>query len=61
MRALLKWAVGALVCSRLYSRRATVPSGAGRAARDDEASTLCVGCCGITQLSSRITSTPAAG
>jgi hypothetical protein len=33
----------------------------GRVACDDEASTLCVGCCGITQLSSRITSTPAAG
>jgi hypothetical protein len=38
-----------------------VPSGAGRAARDDEGSAPCVGCHGITQPSSRITSTPAAG
>jgi hypothetical protein len=52
---------GALACSRSrsHSGRVTVPSGAG--ARDDEASAPCVGCRGITQPSSRITSTPAAG
>jgi hypothetical protein len=59
--ALLKWAGGALACSRSCSGRAMAPSGAGRAARDDEGSAPCVGCRGITQPSSRITSTPAAG
>jgi hypothetical protein len=59
--ASLKWVGGALVSSRSYSGRATVPSEAGRAARDDEASASCVECRGITQPSSRITSTPAAG
>jgi hypothetical protein len=59
--ASLKWAGGALACSRSYPGRAVMPSGAGRAARDDEASTPCVGCCSITQPSSRITSTPAVG
>jgi hypothetical protein len=38
-----------------------VPSGAGRAARDDEASEPCAEGHDIMQLSSRITSTPAAG
>jgi hypothetical protein len=33
----------------------------GRPARDDEVSVSCIGCRGITQPSSRITSTPAAG
>jgi hypothetical protein len=52
---------GALVCSRSCPGRATVTSGAGRTARDDEASVSCFGCRGITQSSSSITSTPAAG
>jgi hypothetical protein len=43
------------------SRCATVVFEAGRLARDDEASAPCVGCRDITQPSSRITSTPAAG
>jgi hypothetical protein len=38
-----------------------VPSEAGRAARDDEASALCVGCPDITQSSPLITSTPTGG
>jgi hypothetical protein len=59
--ASLKWAGGALACSRPCSGRATVTSGVGRAPRDDEALTLCVGCLGTTQLSSPTTSTPAAG
>jgi hypothetical protein len=40
---------------------ATTTSGAGRTARDDEASALCAGCRGITQPSSCISNTPAAG
>jgi hypothetical protein len=35
--------------------------GGGAVARDDEASTPCVGCRGITQPSTRITNNPAAG
>jgi hypothetical protein len=45
----------------LRSRRATVVFETGRPARDDEASASCVSHRGITQPSSRITSTPAAG
>jgi hypothetical protein len=45
----------------LRSRRATVVFETGRPARDDEASAPCVSHRGITQPSSRITSTPAAG
>jgi hypothetical protein len=41
--------------------RTTVTSEVGSLAHDDEASVPCVGCHGITQLSSHITSTPAAG
>jgi hypothetical protein len=59
--ASLKWAGGALACSRPCSGRATVTSGVGRVARDDEASVLCVGCLGTTQPSSHTASTPAAG
>jgi hypothetical protein len=40
------------------SGRAAAPSGAARTARDDKASTPCVGCRGITQPSSCITNTP---
>jgi hypothetical protein len=59
--ASLKWADDALAGSRSCSRRARVASGAGRPVCDDEASALCVGYRGITQLSSHITSTPVAG
>jgi hypothetical protein len=45
----------------LLPGRATATSGACRPAHDDEASAPCVGCCGITQPSSRISSTPTAG
>jgi hypothetical protein len=45
----------------LLLQRATVASGEERTTRDDEASAPCIGCRGITQSSSRITSTPAAG
>jgi hypothetical protein len=45
----------------LLPGRATATSGACRPAHDDEASEPCVGCCGITQPSSRISSTPTAG
>jgi hypothetical protein len=59
--ALAKWAGGILTRSRSCSGRAAVPSEAGRVARDDEASTPCVGRPDITQPSSLITSTPTGG
>jgi hypothetical protein len=59
--ASLKWAGGALACFRSYFGRVAVPSAAGRAVRDDEASAPRVGCRSITQPSSHITSAPAAG
>jgi hypothetical protein len=59
--ASLKWAGGALTRSRSYSGRVAVPSEAGRAAWDDEASALFVGRPDIMQSSSLITSTPTGG
>jgi hypothetical protein len=47
--------------SRSCSRRTTAVFGAGRPARDDEASAPCVGHRVTTQPSSHTTSTPAAG
>jgi hypothetical protein len=46
---------------RSYYGGATTTSGAGRTAHDDEASAPCAGRLSITQPSSRITNTPAAG
>jgi hypothetical protein len=56
-----KWAGGALACPCSCFGHATATSGAGRAARDDEALAPCVGCRGITQPSSRISSNPTVG
>jgi hypothetical protein len=53
-----KWAGGSSTRSRSCSGRTAMPSEAGRAARDDEASTPCAGRPGITQPPSLITSTP---